>query len=282
MKTNNQKKKELSKKIIERGFWKEVPLCQETAAQFLWALYHYLFPVQCECMPAELQLEQGYLDVYKYLQELCKPVRNMKHSFDMEFESRFLNNLPDIYDLLIEDAEAVFRGDPAANSIEEVVHIYPGFYATFIYRVAHAFYVFDMPVLAKVLSENAHSATGIDIHPGATIGRYFSIDHGTGIVIGETTVIGDNVKLYQGVTFGALSVEKKLADVKRHPTIKDGVVIYAGATILGGNTVIGYNSTIGGNVFITESIPCSTVVYSNNKWSVRSKQQSVSPIANLS
>ena len=282
MKTNNQKKQELFRKILERGFWKEVPSCEEKAAQFLRALYHYLFPVQCECMPAELQLEQGYLNVYKHLLELCKPVQNMECSLDMKFESRFLDHLPQIYDLLIEDAEAIFRGDPAAKSIEEVVHIYPGFYATFIYRVAHALYVFNMPVLAKILSENAHSATGIDIHPGATIGRSFGIDHGTGIVIGETTVIGDNVKLYQGVTLGALSVEKKLADVKRHPTIEDNVVIYAGATILGGTTVIGKNSTIGGNAFITQSIPCSTVVYYNNKLSVKSKNQEASPIANLS
>jgi Serine acetyltransferase len=279
METNNQTKQELFKKILDRGFWKEVPLCEENAAQFLRALFYYLFPVQCECMPAELQLEQGYLNVYKNLRELCQPVQNMECSFGMEFESRFLNNISQVYDLLIEDAEAIFRGDPAAKSIEEIIHIYPGFYATFVHRMAHVFYAFNMPVLARMLSENAHSTTGIDIHPGASIGRSFSIDHGTGIVIGETAEIGNNVKIYQGVTLGALSVGKELADIKRHPTIEDNVVVYAGATILGGDTIIGKNSTIGGNVFITRSIPENTVVYYNNELSVKSKNQELVPVA---
>ena len=260
MKTNNQKKQELFRKILERGFWKEVPSCEEKAAQFLRALYHYLFPVQCECMPAELQLEQGYLNVYKHLLELCKPVQNMECSLDMKFESRFLDHLPQIYDLLIEDAEAIFRGDPAAKSIEEVVHIYPGFYATFIYRVAHAFYVFNMPVLAKILSENAHSATGIDIHPGATIAEYFFLDHGTGVVIGETAEIGNWVKIYQGVTLGAKNFPKDsngdiIRGQKRHPKIEDHVVIYANSTILGGDLVIGQGNVIPRNSYITNSIP---------------------------
>jgi len=145
--------------------------------------------------------------------------------------------------------------------------------------MAHVFYAFNMPVLARMLSENAHSTTGIDIHPGASIGRSFSIDHGTGIVIGETAEIGNNVKIYQGVTLGALSVGKELADIKRHPTIEDNVVVYAGATILGGDTIIGKNSTIGGNVFITRSIPENTVVYYNNELSVKSKNQELVPVA---
>lgn len=280
METNNQTKQELLKKILNRGLWKEVPSCEKKAAQFLRALFSYLFPVQCECMPAELQLEQGYLNVYKHIRELCQPTQNMEYPSNMELESRFLNHLPQIYELLIEDAEAIFRGDPAAKSVEEVIHIYPGFYATFVYRVAHAFYIFDMPILARMLSENAHSATGIDIHPGASIGRSFSIDHGTGIVIGETAMIGNNVKIYQGVTLGALSVGKELADIKRHPTIEDNVVVYAGATILGGDTIIGKNSTIGGNVFITSSIPENTVVYYNSKFPAKSKNQELVAITN--
>lgn len=280
METNNQTKQKLFKKILDRGHWEEVPPCEEKAAQFLRALFYYLFPAQCGCMPAELQLEQGYLNVYRHLRELCQPVQNMEYCSGMKFESRFLNHLPQVYDLLIEDAEAIFRGDPAARSVEEVIHIYPSFYATFIHRVAHAFYIFNMPMLARMLSENAHRTTGIDIHPGASIGHSFSIDHGTGIVIGETTVIGNNVKIYQGVTLGALSVGKELADIKRHPTIEDNVVIYSGATILGGNTIIGKNSTIGGNVFITRSIPKNTVVYYNNELTVKSKKQELDPIVN--
>lgn len=170
--------------------------------------------------------------------------------------SRFISSLPDIHKVLITDAEAAYEGDPAAQSKEEIIFSYPGFFAIFVYRVAHLLYEDGVPFVPRVMTEYAHSLTGIDINPGATIGEYFFIDHGTGIVIGETTVIGNRVRLYQGVTLGALSPRKGqiLSGVKRHPTIKDNVTIYSGASILGGDTVIGEGAVIGGNSFITESV----------------------------
>lgn len=172
-----------------------------------------------------------------------------------------MRQLPHIHRLLLDDAHAIAAGDPAAQSIEEVIRTYPGFRAVAVYRLAHVFYKLKAPLLPRILSEYAHAKTGIDIHPGAQIGTHFCIDHGTGVVIGETTVIGNNVKLYQGVTLGALSVDKALANIKRHPTIEHNVVVYAGATILGGNTVIGAYSIIGGNVWLTESVPRYSRVY---------------------
>jgi serine O-acetyltransferase len=168
-----------------------------------------------------------------------------------------LERLVGIQQLLYKDAKAGFEGDPAARSIDEVILTYPGFFAVFVYRIAHFLFLKDVPFVPRIMSEHAHSVTGIDIHPGAEIGEHFFIDHGTGVVIGETAVIGNNVKLYQGVTLGALSTKigQKLAGIKRHPVIEDNVTIYSGASILGGETVIGRNSTIGGNMFITKSIP---------------------------
>ncbi len=173
----------------------------------------------------------------------------------------FYKALPDIYDKIQMDVDAMFAGDPAAKTREEVIRSYPGFYAIAAYRVAHALLKIGVNTIPRMITEHAHSKTGIDVHPGATIGNYFCIDHGTGVVIGETTVIGEHVKIYQGVTLGALSVNKVDASVKRHPTIEDHVVIYAGATILGGNTVIGRNSIVGGNVWLTRSIPPESKVY---------------------
>jgi serine O-acetyltransferase len=172
----------------------------------------------------------------------------------------FRAGLPVIYDSLLLDAEAHFQGDPAAKSIDEVILAYPGFRAVALYRIANRLHRLGVPLLPRLVTEQAHRETGIDIHPGATIGRAFSIDHGTGVVIGETTVIGDRVKLYQGVTLGAASVRKELANVKRHPTLGDDVVIYANATILGGDTVIGAGSVIGGNVWLTRSVPAGSIV----------------------
>ncbi|TDH21289.1 serine acetyltransferase [Segetibacter sp. 3557_3] len=175
----------------------------------------------------------------------------------------FFENLPEIYRLLNTDIYSIHNGDPAATSEFEVIRAYPGFYAICFYRISHALLRLDVPLLPRILTEYAHSKTGIDIHPGAEIGEYFFIDHGTGIVVGETAKIGDHVKLYQGVTLGALSVNKALASIKRHPTVEDHVVIYSGATILGGDTVIGHHSVIGGNVWLTNSIPPGSLVYHN-------------------
>jgi serine O-acetyltransferase len=171
------------------------------------------------------------------------------------------NRLPEIRSQLLLDINAMYLGDPASKSTAEVVRSYPGFYAIAAYRIAHHLLNLGIGLIPRIISENAHQKTGIDIHPGAQIGNHFCIDHGTGVVIGETSVIGSNVKIYQGVTLGALSVKKEDAKIKRHPTIEDNVVIYAGATILGGETVIGKNSIIGGNVWLTRSVPEDSKIY---------------------
>ncbi len=180
---------------------------------------------------------------------------------------RFLSRLPAIKRLLLLDVEALYEGDPAAVCREEVLICYPGFYAISIYRLAHELYLLHVPLLPRIMTEFAHEKTGIDIHPGATIGEYFFIDHGTGIVVGETTKIGNHVKVYQGVTLGALSTRggRALNNVKRHPTIEDDVTIYSGASILGGETVIGKGSVVGGNTFITKSVPAGTRVSVKNQ-----------------
>ncbi len=178
-----------------------------------------------------------------------------------ELELAFHENLPRVRELLVMDAEAICKGDPAAGSVTEVIRSYPGFYAIAVYRLAHEFLRQGVPLIPRILTEHAHSKTGIDIHPGASIGERFCIDHGTGVVIGETVEIGQEVKVYQGVTLGALSVKKELAKVKRHPTIEDRVVIYSNATILGGETTIGHDSIVGGNVWLTKSVPPFCRVY---------------------
>ena len=179
----------------------------------------------------------------------------------------FVARLPEVKRLVDTDVQAAYEGDPAATSPMEVVMAYPGLYAVTIHRLAHELYALGVPIIPRIMSELAHSKTGIDIHPGATIGERFFIDHGTGVVVGETTVIGRNVKLYQGVTLGALSFDKDpvtgalVKGVKRHPNVEDNVVIYAGATILGGTTTIGHDSEIGGNVWLKDPVPPNSRVY---------------------
>jgi len=173
----------------------------------------------------------------------------------------FFSALPGIRAAVMEDVDAAFRGDPAAKTVEEVILAYPGLEAVVVHRIAYFFWEAGLPLIPRMMSEHVHSKTGIDIHPGATIGKRFFIDHGTGVVVGETAVIGDDVKLYQGVTLGALSVRKGESELKRHPTIEDGVTIYSGATILGGRTVVGTGSVIGGNVWLTNSVPAFSRVY---------------------
>jgi len=172
----------------------------------------------------------------------------------------FLTKLPKIRASLATDVEAAFDSDPAAIGKEEIIISYPGIYAISIYRLAHELYLLNVPMLPRIMTEYAHSVTGIDIHPGAQIGEYFFIDHGTGIVIGETTIIGEHVKIYQGVTLGALSTKggQSLRGKKRHPTVEDNVTIYSGASIFGGDTIIGKNSVLGSNVFVTESVPADS------------------------
>ena len=179
-----------------------------------------------------------------------------------EISLEFFRAIPKVRAVAQTDVEAFYEGDPAAFSMDEIIFCYPGLFAITVYRLAHVLYEQGVPMLPRIMTEHAHSITGIDINPGATIGKYFFIDHGTGIVIGETTVIGDHVKVYQGVTLGALTTRggQSLRGKKRHPTIEDNVTIYAGASILGGGTVIGRDSVIGSNVFITHSIPACTTV----------------------
>ncbi len=191
-----------------------------------------------------------YSSEYVYFSE--EQFDNYVENLSLDFMSR----VPGIRKMLEYDVEAFFEGDPAAESRAEIILSYPGFYAVSVYRLAHELFLLKVPMLPRIMTEHAHSLTGIDIHPGATIGKYFFMDHGTGIVVGETTVIGDRVKIYQGVTLGALSTKggQKLKNVRRHPTIGNDVIIYSGASVLGGETVIGDGAVIGGNAFITESV----------------------------
>lgn len=213
-----------------------------------------------DCMLAEVLVNQC-INTAPHVNE-CDKCRDRAHIIC----ASFLSTLPEIAEVLNTDIEAAYNGDPAALSFEEILLSYPGFEAISIYRLAHEFYKLNIPLLPRIMTEQAHSLTGIDIHPGATIGKYFFIDHGTGVVIGETCIIGSNVKIYQGVTLGAKSFElddkgNPVKGIKRHPNIEDNVVIYSGATILGGNTTIGHNSIIGGNVWLTESVAPNSVVY---------------------
>ncbi|WP_207428626.1 serine O-acetyltransferase EpsC [Pedobacter sp. SYSU D00535] len=249
-----------------------VPSNKEIAT---WALklIRLLYPEQSkkffssvEEIEHELQLLESELTKIMNATKACENCDNQEKSRE------FFKKLPDLYALLNTDVQGILNGDPAAKSEFEVIRAYPGFYAISFYRVAHGLLKLDIPVIPRILTEYAHSKTGIDIHPGAEIGEYMHIDHGTGIVIGETTKIGNNVKIYQGVTLGALSVEKNMASTKRHPTVEDHVVIYAGATILGGETVIGAHSIIGGNVWLTKSVPPHSLVYHESKAKVVERQ----------
>lgn len=244
------------------------------AIEYLNELIDFLFPhfsskvyYSAEDVLAKLQLlERNLISLLKNL--------NSNFSEDATKTAKeFISQIPKVHDELWADAEAIFKGDPAAESIDEVILAYPGFKAIIIYRIAHILYQLKIPIVPRILTEHAHEITGIDIHPGAQIKSPFFIDHGTGIVIGETSVIGKNVKIYQGVTLGALSVDKTLAQIKRHPTIEDDVIIYSQAVILGGNTVIGSNSIIGGNAWITQSIEPDSIVYNKSEVRVRTNKE---------
>ena len=234
------------------------------------------FGTEQEAQTDSIQYYTGvYLEqAYDLLQEqiyngLCFEVERCCDSKDRasEIAIAFINNVPHIKYLLSTDVKAILDGDPAAKSPSEIIFCYPAIHAILYQRVAHELLKLGVPVIPRIITEMAHSDTGIDIHPGATIGKYFFMDHGTGIVVGETTIIGDNVKVYQGVTIGALSTRggQKLKGVKRHPTIEDNVTIYSGASVLGGETVIGRNSVIGSNAFITSSIAPETRVSIKNQ-----------------
>lgn len=238
-----------------------VPSNREITA---WALkvIHLLYPEQTGTQFASVEeLKDEFLRLENELCEIMHATKACSNCDTSKLSKKFFEGLPELFRVLNTDIQAIFNGDPAARSEFEVIRTYPGFYAISLYRVAHSLYVDDIPLLPRILTEYAHSKTGIDIHPAAKIDEYFYIDHGTGIVIGESCVIGKHVKLYQGVTLGALSVDKSMANTKRHPTVQDNVVIYSGATILGGETVIGHNSVVGGNVWLTKSLPPNSKVY---------------------
>lgn len=239
------------RRVIFPGYFGDENISSTMPGYFLGNMLTHIYEaLRVEMEVAYLYEDKGKTDretISKRAREVCE---------------RFISRLPYIQKMLLMDVQAGFDGDPAAKSKEDIIFSYPGLFAIYVYRIAHELYVQNVPFIPRIMTEYAHGKTGIDINSGAEIGRYFFIDHGTGIVVGETTVIGDYVKLYQGVTLGALSTRKgqQLAGVKRHPTIGDHVTIYANSTILGGETEIGCHSVIGGNSFITESVPAHTRV----------------------
>jgi len=246
--------------------------CPIELENFIKGLLSLLIPAFSNSMMHDVnEIENAFEKNKKDLENILLLWKDEMQEDLQEQINLYYRSLPNIDYLLMKDASAILAGDPAAESIDEVLSTYPGFFAICIYRLAHQLHVQNIPFLPRMLSEYAHSKTGIDIHPGAVIGKYFFIDHGTGIVIGETTSIGNHVKLYQGVTLGALSVKKEMADTKRHPTIEDHVVIYAGATILGGDTIIGEHVTIGGNAWVTQSIEPYISVYNEPKLTFKKK-----------
>lgn len=255
---------DLFKRIMARPVNTKLISSNQTIAEWALDVINLLFPEHAR---------SRFGDVAGMAQEACRLKLQLagmiaatidnEERRSREIAEAFMDQLAHIYELLLTDTKAIYKGDPAAQSEFEVIRTYPGFYAICFYRIAHLLHSLEVPLIPRILTEHAHSKTGIDIHPAAEIAEYFHIDHGTGIVIGETCTIGRHVKMYQGVTLGALSVRKELSGVKRHPTVEDNVVIYSGATILGGETVIGHDSVIGGNVWLTQSVEPFSAVYHN-------------------
>jgi serine O-acetyltransferase len=250
----------------------------ESTQQFVDELVIFLFPLKGNRTVSLKSLQKELRRLRFRLSELLYPLHDDAEEEVTLIVDSFFNRLPEVYELLLNDAEAFLSSDPSAERIEEVIMSFPGFYAITVYRISHELHLLNVPLLPRIISEYIHSKTGIDIHPAAKIGKNFFIDHGTGVVVGETTEIGDNVKIYQGVTLGALFVERGLRDQKRHPTIQDDVIIYAGSTILGGKTIIGRGSVIGGNVWLTESVEPLSMVYHRLQIVIRDKKDFVEPI----
>jgi serine O-acetyltransferase len=250
---------------------------KELSQQFIDNLIHALFPIRQNCAVDEgeigIELDRSAVK----LRELLHSIRRSLDRNPDELVEDFFARVPETFEQLAADADEITRLDPAASCVEEIILCYPGFYAITVYRMAHILYGLKIPVLPRVLAEYAHQLTGIDIHPGAQIASPIFIDHGTGIVIGETANIGKEVRIFQGVTLGALTVEKSMVNTKRHPTIEDYVVIYAGSTILGGDTVIGHHTVIGGNTWITESILPHSGVYRNHRVVVKDRKDFIAP-----
>jgi serine O-acetyltransferase len=259
------------------SFRKEVPSMTKSH-RFIDNLIYFLFPFKidkkCSLPLIELNLAQLQLD----FKDLLNPLESILEASVNDICNKFFSTIPKIYESLIQDAQLFVDFDPAARSRESVILYYPGFYAISVYRLSHQLFELKIPYLPRMISEYAHSKTGIDIHPGASIGDHIFIDHGTGIVIGETTIIGNNVKVYQGVTLGAASVAKSMKGTKRHPTIEDNVIVYSGSTILGGDTIIGHDTVVGGNVWLTKSVPPFSVVYHESQVIIRDSKDYNKPI----
>ena len=243
---------------------------KESAENFIDSLFNFLFLPKTVKHKQVADLTKEYESLKSHLSTLVYDVL-LDSEKTQTVTANFFQIIPALYQELIKDANTILQFDPAAVSVEEVLVAYPGFYATAIYRLSHQLHKLGVTILPRIFTEYAHSKTGIDIHPCAEIGTSFFIDHGTGIVIGETSTIGNNVKIYQGVTLGALNVSKDKASTKRHPTIEDNVIIYSGATILGGNTIIGHDSVIGGNVWLTYSVLPNSIVYHKSEVAVKDK-----------
>jgi serine O-acetyltransferase len=271
--------KTFPKKLLSMNqtYCREVPSLTKTH-HFLNDFMNFLFPIRTDKNISLLQIEAKWEDLQRQFIDLVSPLQGMLQKPVSDISAEFFGLVPSIHEKMIKDAEAFMKFDPAAKCPEEVILCYPGYYAISIYRLAHVLYKMNIDVLPRIITEYAHTKTGIDIHPGATIGSRFFIDHGTGIVIGESTIIGNNVKIYQGVTLGALYVGKNLANKKRHPTIEDNVIIYSGSTILGGETIIGRDTVVGGNVWLTESVPPFSVVYHKPSVVIRDSKKFVEPV----
>lgn len=235
---------------------------------FIDDLFVILFSNTSKSYESEATIKYKFNQLKKRFDELVQDF-SQRNDPDKEQTVTFFNAIPHLHKKTINDALSIFTKDPAAKSLEEVLYSYPGFFAIAIYRFSHQLWKQDLKLLARTISEYAHIKTSIEIHPGAQIGNDFAIDHGTGIVIGETTIIGDNVQLFQGVTLGALSVKKEDAFIKRHPTIENNVIIYSNSTILGGQTVVGSDSIIGGNVWLTYTVPSNSIVYHKNEIKIK-------------
>jgi serine O-acetyltransferase len=234
----------------------------EKIAGWVSQLICLIYPERADCFSnSPEEIEKQFHKSESELADLLNATKACSQDDNVKKARIFFQQIPELYRILNTDIEALLTGDPAAHTRFEVIRAYPGFFAICHYRLAHALLDLETPLLPRIITEWAHSKTGIDIHPAAEIGEHFFIDHGTGIVIGESSIIGNHVKLYQGVTLGALSVDKNMAFTKRHPTVEDHVIIYSGATILGGETIIGHHSIIGGNVWLTKSIPPHSTVY---------------------
>lgn len=243
----------------------DIPIDKKEMQDVVERLYCLMYPIS-----SQINMESIHIELCSIADILLRTIANLTSDGEANcVVEKFFEGLPEMQRRLTKDANSYLVNDPAAKSLEEVILTYPGFFALSVHRIAHKFHELGVPLIPRLFSEYAHSKVGIDIHPGAKIGKNLFLDHGTGIVIGETTLVGNNVKIYQGVTLGALYLEKALSSVKRHPTVEDNVVIYAGATILGGDTVIGRHSTIGGGAWVTKSVIPYSLVY--NKVDVKIK-----------